>query len=196
MPRTRLELAPDELAGNGDDIGPVERDGAHVENACDGNVGTEGDQVDGNAPEDADPNGVERGPCESVDLGPDVGKWDQAVAGEGKHRSSQSLGGSKANELEDDEGGYREEDPGTLAQRIVEDLCHRLINGRREDFGGITHTEAQDNVEQPPKDIGKPHGERNGPWCFNLRFIDSVWQLAALPSEATDKRGQTYSSVM
>ena len=52
MPRTRFEFPEDELAEDGDAVTPVERDGADVEDAGDGGVGAEADEVDGDAPED------------------------------------------------------------------------------------------------------------------------------------------------
>ena len=57
VPGARLELAEDDLAEDGDTVRPVERDGGDIEYTRDSGVGTEANQVDGDAPEDAEPNG-------------------------------------------------------------------------------------------------------------------------------------------
>jgi hypothetical protein len=71
-----LEAAECKLAEDGDAVGPVEADGADVEDAEDGlwiglvkteggkalnktyGIVTQGDEIDGNAPEDGNPNGI------------------------------------------------------------------------------------------------------------------------------------------
>ncbi len=52
MPRAALELAESKFADDGDAVAPVQRDSADVEDARDGGVGAEADEVDGDAPED------------------------------------------------------------------------------------------------------------------------------------------------
>lgn len=59
MPWARFETAREyKLAGNGDAVGPVEGDSADVEDTEDGGIGTEGDQVDDDAEDGRDPDGV------------------------------------------------------------------------------------------------------------------------------------------
>ena len=72
---TRLELSKDELAEDGDAVGPIESDSANAEDTCDGRVGTETDQVDDDAPEDGDPDCVEGSSRLGVDLYPGFREW-------------------------------------------------------------------------------------------------------------------------
>ena len=116
MPWTRLEFVPDDLASDRDDVGPVEGDSAYVENTCDRNVRAQGNEVDGDAPEDADPDCIQRCSRESVDLGPNFGEGNELVAGEGEHGSRQCLCCGPADELENEEGGNGEEETGAFAQ--------------------------------------------------------------------------------
>ena len=72
VPRTRFELAEDDLAEDGNAIGPIQGDGSDVEDTCNRGVGTQADQVNGDAPEDADPDCVDWGTGAFVDLGPEL----------------------------------------------------------------------------------------------------------------------------
>ena len=103
MPRTRFKvLGPDELAKDGNYVGPVQGDGADVEDAEDRGVRAKRDEVDCDAPEYGDPDGIYRRAGSAVDDGPDLAARDQAVAGEGEEGSGERLGGGEADELEDD----------------------------------------------------------------------------------------------
>lgn len=59
MPGTWLEASGDHLAEDRNDVGPVQGNGASVENTGDSGVGTETNQVDSDTPEDAEPDGVD-----------------------------------------------------------------------------------------------------------------------------------------
>ncbi len=98
MPRAGFELAEEEFAQDGDAVGPVERDGADVKHTGDRSVGTEADQVDRHAEENRDPDGIEGGSGDVVDLGPDAGERKQTVTGEGKNGSPKGLLGAVSNE--------------------------------------------------------------------------------------------------
>lgn len=126
VPWTRFEFAKSHLAEDGDDIRPIKCDGAYIKHTRDGNIGPESDQIDGDAPEDTDPDCVQWSSSEAVDLGPDVREGNQAIAGIGKHGAAQRLRGSKADELQDDERRDREEDARAFPEGVVKDLCHRL----------------------------------------------------------------------
>ena len=75
MPWSPPELSEDELAEDGDAVRPIESNGAHVEDTGNGSVGTETDQVNDDAPEDGDPDCVERSASLGVDFCPDIGEW-------------------------------------------------------------------------------------------------------------------------
>lgn len=85
------EFSEHELAEDGDAVGPVESDGADVEDAGDGGVGTETNQIDDDAPEDGDPDCVDGSASLGVDLCPDAGEWQQAITGERPDGSAKSL---------------------------------------------------------------------------------------------------------
>lgn len=129
VPRTRLKLVEDKLARNGDDVAPVEGDGADVEDTGDGGVRAQADQVDGDAPEDREPHGVDRGASTAVDLGPEVRAWHEAVAGKGEDSASEGLGGGEADELQDNEGAEGVEDAACFSEGVEEDLGDGLLNG-------------------------------------------------------------------
>ncbi len=77
-------MAEYHLADDRDAVAPVKGDSSDVEDTCDGSIGAQTDEVDGDAEEDGDPDGVKRGIGQSIDFGPDVRKGNQAIAGEGK----------------------------------------------------------------------------------------------------------------
>lgn len=91
MPRPRSELPESEFAEYGDAVGPVEGDGADVEDAGDGGVGAQPDEVDDDAPEDGYPDCVEGSSGSGVYFGPDVGEGEEAVAGEGEDGAGKGL---------------------------------------------------------------------------------------------------------
>jgi len=91
MPRAWLEFAKDHFADDRNTIAPVERNCTDVEDTGDGCVGSEPDQVNGNAPEDGDPDGVNRCSGSSVHDRPDTGAWDESIARERKKCTGESL---------------------------------------------------------------------------------------------------------
>ena len=91
MPWSRLELAKDEFAEDGDTVTDIEGDGSDIEDARDGSVGAEADEIDGDGAEDGDPDCVERGLRPRVDLHPDVGHGDEAIARKGEDGARQGL---------------------------------------------------------------------------------------------------------
>ena len=84
VPWARLKLAKDHFTDDRDAIAPVEGDGGDIEDTGNGGVGAETDEVDGDAEEDGDPDGIEGSAGQGVDLCPNAGEGDEAVAGEGK----------------------------------------------------------------------------------------------------------------
>lgn len=75
MPWSRFEFAKRKLAEDWDDIGPVKGNSTDVEDSSDGDVGSETDEVNGDAEEYRNPDGVDGGSRQAIDLGPNVGKW-------------------------------------------------------------------------------------------------------------------------
>ncbi len=71
VPRTTFELAERKFADDRDAVAPVQRDGADVEDTRDGRVGAETDEIDGDAPEDGDPDREDRGTGQGQDLSPE-----------------------------------------------------------------------------------------------------------------------------
>ena len=167
------EFAEEELAHDGDDVAPVQSDGAHVEDAGDSGVGAQADEIDGDAPEDGDPHGEQGGAGALVDAGPQAGCGDQLVPGESEDRSSEGLRGGEADELQDDEGADCVDDAARFAEGVVEDLCDGLVDRGGEDGYWVTHDEAEDDVEEEARDVGEGHGEGDGPGGFEFGFGDS-----------------------
>ena len=91
MPWPGDELSEGKLAENGDAIRPIESNGTDIEDTGNSRVGAETDQVDDDAPEDGDPDGVQRSAGQGVDLGPDVGEGQEAVTGEGEDGTAEGL---------------------------------------------------------------------------------------------------------
>ena len=147
MPWPRYELSEEKLAEDGDAIRPIERNGADVENTSNGRIGTETDQINDDAPEDGDPDSVERGAGQGVDLGPDTGEWQQAITREGEDSSPERLHGSEAYKLDDQETADGEEDSTGFAETVVENLGNWLHDWACENLGRVTHAEAEDDVE-------------------------------------------------
>ena len=172
MPWPWNEFPKDKLAEDGDAVRPIESDGADVEDTSNGCVGTETDQVDDDAPEDGDPDGIERSAGRGVDLSPHVGEWQETITGEGEDGSAEGLHGSEAHELDDEETGHGEEDPARFAEAVVENLGNRLNDWACEDLGGVAHAEAEDDVEEEPSHVGEQHGRGNRPWGLDLWLGD------------------------
>ena len=80
MPRAPFEFAKREFADDGNAVAPVKCNGTDIEDASDGCVGSKSDQVDGNAPEDGNPDGVDGCSGVPIDLGPDSGAWNKSVS--------------------------------------------------------------------------------------------------------------------
>lgn len=70
---------------------PVKSNGADVEHTGNGNVGSQTDQIDCDTPKYGNPDGQEWNSGETVHLGPDLGKWDEAVTGKGEDCTCQCL---------------------------------------------------------------------------------------------------------
>lgn len=104
------------------------------------------------------------------------------------------MGRSEADELQDDERTYSESQATAFPKRVVEDLRNGLCNWRVCYSGGISHAEAENNVEKYTEDIGEEHGERDSPRSFDFGFADSSLQVSALGLFGTGN--ESYSSVM
>ncbi len=87
MPWSWFEFAKCKFAKDRDAVRPVQCDGTDVKNTSNGSVGTGTNQVDSNTEENRDPDCIEWGSCETIDLSPDVGGWNEAVTGESKDGS-------------------------------------------------------------------------------------------------------------
>lgn len=61
MPWSLLELAENHFAEDWNTVTPVQSDGRDVEDTENSGIRAETDEVDGNAPEDGDPDGQDRG---------------------------------------------------------------------------------------------------------------------------------------
>lgn len=80
--------------------------------------------------------------------------------------------GGEADEFDDDEGADTEDDAAGFAKDVVEDLRHRLLDGRVEDAVDVAHAEAEDDGEEPADDVGEEHSHGDGPGGFDLGFAD------------------------
>ena len=173
VPRPALELAEHQLAHDGDAVGDVERDGADVEDAGDGGVGAQPDQVDEDAEEDAEPDAGERRARARVHPRPGAGEGEEAVAREGEDGAGGGLHGGEADELDDDEATEGVEDAAGLAERVVVDLGYGLVDGRCEDVERVgAHAEAEHDVEEEAPDVGEDHGRGNRPGSFETGIAD------------------------
>jgi hypothetical protein len=159
VPWSRLELAEDKLAEDGNAVRPIKGNSANVKNTGDSSIRTETDQVDGNAPEDGDPDCEKRSTSDWVDLLPDAGSWKETVAREGENGSSKRLHGCEAHELEDEESADGVEDSTRLSETVVKDLGNWLDNWAGENLGWVTHAKAQDDVEEETSNVGEEHGK-------------------------------------
>lgn len=83
------------------------------------------------------------------------------------------MGCREADELQDDEGAYREDDAAALAKRVEEDLRNGLGDWACKDGDGITHDKAKDNVEEETSNVGEQHGQGNRPRCLEFGLRDS-----------------------
>ena len=142
VPRSRLELIEDELAEDRNDVGPVQGDSGDVKYPQDGGVGAQSNEVDGYAPEDADPYGIQWSLRALVNDGPHSAEGEKVVAGKGEDGTAESLHGGKADELQDDQRTDGEDYAATGAERVVVDLGHRLRNWRVEDITGFAHAKS------------------------------------------------------
>lgn len=133
VPGPALELVEEELAQDGDAVGPVEGDGAQVEDGRDGDVAAEPDEVDEDADERVEPDGQDGGVGAAPDLEPDARPGQHLVAREGPDGAAAGLQGRDADKVHDDEGGHGEEDGCALAHHVVVDLHNGLLDGRGED---------------------------------------------------------------
>lgn len=91
MPRSWRELAKYDFAEDGNAVAPVECDRTDVKDTGDGCVGSESDQINHDAPEYRDPNGVKGCSGPPVDDGPDPGAWNESIARERKDCTSERL---------------------------------------------------------------------------------------------------------
>lgn len=174
VPWARLEAVPEKFAHNGDHVGPVKRDGGDVEDTLNSGVATETDQVDGNAPEDGDPHSIQRGTSRCVHFAPNKGEGQEAITGEGEDGTAKSLGGSEADELQQDKGANGVNETSRFAETVVEDLRHGLFHGGCEDGSYIAHAETEDDIEQESENIDGAHGKEDGPGSFDFGIEDST----------------------
>ena len=103
MPWSRGEFSAEHLAQDGDHVTPIQSDGTDVEHTGNSSVRSETDQIDSDAEEDRNPDGVQRCSREGGDDGPDRGEREEAITGEGEYGSGESLHCCEAHELDDDE---------------------------------------------------------------------------------------------
>jgi len=129
VPWAGLEAAKDELAENWDNVAPVKGNGTDVEDTQDRGVATKPDQIDGDAEEDGDPDGVDGSTSAFVNLGPHPAEGNEAVAREGEHGTPECLGSGEANKLKDDKGTERKHNTACLAKGVEVDLSHGLCEG-------------------------------------------------------------------
>jgi len=165
-------FGPHKLAANRNNVGPIQSDGADVEDTSNSSVGTKTNQVYSNAPEDGDPDCIDRGASTLVNLSPDLASWDQAITGEGEDGAAEGLGGGEADELEDDECADGVEDATGRAEGVVENLGYGLSDGRGEDVVRVTHGEAKDDVVEPTSYVGEQHGHGDSPRGLNFGLGD------------------------
>lgn len=95
----RFKAGRNDLAEDGNAIGPVQRDGRDVEDTANGSVRSQPDQIDADAEDRGDPDGEERDLGEAVDTGPDAGEGDETIAREGEKCAAERLLGCEAHKL-------------------------------------------------------------------------------------------------
>lgn len=178
MPGPRLKLPKDKLTKNRNAVAPVERNSTHIKNTRDRRVRPKTNQVNGNAPENTNPDREDRRTREREHFGPDVAEGQQLVAGEGEDGAREGLHSSESDEFDDDEGADGEDYAAGFAEDVVEDLGDGLGDGRGEDGVGVgglvdvAHDEAEDDVEEEAGQVGEEHGHGDGPGGFDLRVFD------------------------
>ena len=148
MPGTGDEGVGDDLAEDGNAITPVEGDGGDVEDTLDGGLGAEGDEVDGDTPEDGDPDGEDRSAGQWEDLGPEVREGQEAIAREGEDGATERLHSGEADELDDDEGADGKDDGAGGTEHVQENLGHGLAKLRVQILGWVAHGVAEDDIEE------------------------------------------------
>lgn len=179
MPWPALELVEQDLAQDGDAVGPVQGDGAKVEDGRDGDVAAEADEVDEDADERIQPHGQDGGVGAAPDLVPHARPGQHLVAREGPDGAAAGLQGRDADKVHDDEGGHGEEDGGLLAHHVVVDLHDGLLDGRGQDVLGRVvrgqvqgaHAEGQDDGEEPSDHVGEAQGRGYGSWDRDCRVL-------------------------
>lgn len=78
----------------------------------------------------------------------------------------------KADKLDDDEATNGEEDTARLAQTVVEELSHWLVQRSGQNLGRITHAEAENDIEQETGQVGEDHSQGDSPGSFDLWLRD------------------------
>lgn len=179
MPGTRLELAKEQLAQNGNAVAPIQGNSTDRENTRNSSVGAKTNQVDGNAEEDGHPHSVEGGSSPGSNLDPHIGEGQHAITGEGEDSATKRLHGSESHELDDNKTRNGEEHTTTLAQAVVEDLSDRLSHRRGENLVGVAHAEAKYNVEQEASDIGEQHGRGNSPGSLEFGIVNLLGDMGS-----------------
>ena len=150
-----LEFAICQLAYNGDAVAPVQGDGRQIENRCNGCVRTQPDQVDQHGESREQPHAEHRSIGFLPDFVPDPAEGQHFVTGVGPDGAGACLDGRHGGEVEHDICTDGEEDAAAAADDFVEDLCHRLYNGRLQLVERITHCVSEDNGEEPAADPGE-----------------------------------------
>jgi len=168
MPWAWLELSEGHLADDWDNITPIKSNSADVEDTRDSGVRSETDQVDGNAEENTNPNGIKRSSGLRIDLDPDVGEWQEAISGESKDSSAQGLHSSEADEFDDDKSADREENTSGFTKTVEVDLSDGLSKHATQDLFWVAHAEAENDIEKETSQVGEKHSERDGPRGFDL----------------------------
>lgn len=139
MPRPGLKPPKNNFTENRDTVTPIQRDCRDVEDAQDSRVGSETDEIDGDAPEDADPDCQDGSAGEGHDGGPEVGEWYQAIPRESKDGAAEGLHGGEGDEFDDHESAEGEDDAAGFAEDVEEDLPDGLFDAGGEDGVDVAH---------------------------------------------------------
>ena len=124
--RTTLEFAVSQFANDGNAVGPIESNGRKVEDSGNGGIGSKTNQIDKNTANAEEPDCDDGGVGALIDLVPDSRTRQHFVARVGPDGTGSGLNGCHGCEVENEAGGYCEEDASVATNDIVEDLCYGL----------------------------------------------------------------------
>ena len=147
VPRTGFEFPVQYLADYRDAVGPIQRDGANIEDCSNGDVRAETDQVNKDATDGKDPNSVERCGGDPIDLVPDAGQGKHLVSRVRPDGARTGLDRDDGSEVHDDKSRNGEENPAAPADVVVKDLSNGLSKLGCKDLLWIAHTVGKDDGE-------------------------------------------------